>query len=116
MANTALFIGWGEVRSGRESQAFELYGHALGYWKKQLAEKKIERLEQVLLQPHGGELAGFYLIEGEQAKLDELRHSDEFRDIASRSVLCLHRFGVVSAHVGEGVQKVMSTWQKNIPR
>lgn len=88
---------------------------AAGFWAKQQAEKKIESFEPVMLAPHGGDLTGFFLIRGEQAKLDAIRASDEFVELEARSVLCIDRVGVITARINDGLQKAMTFWQKGIP-
>jgi hypothetical protein len=115
MANAALFIGWGEAKAGREAQAFELFGHALGFWNRMQAEHKIKSFEPVMLQPHGGDLMGFMLVRGEQAKLDAVRSGDEFLEIEARSLLYIEHMGVISARINEGLQRAMQIWQKHIP-
>jgi hypothetical protein len=115
MANAVLFVGWGETKTGREGQALELFAHSLNFWTRMQSEKKIESFEPVFLLPHGGDLGGFLLIRGEQAKLDAIRHSDEYYDIEMRGLHCLDHMGVVAGVINEGIPKLMQMWQRSMP-
>ena len=70
MANYALFIGWGGVVRGREQNALDgLPGDRPSSGRRQ-QDGPDRRLRAVLLDPHGGELAGFILALGERPQLD----------------------------------------------
>jgi hypothetical protein len=115
MANAALFIGWNKPVTGRETQALELFYTANQFWAQQQSEGRIESFEQIFLQPHGGDLAGFSFIKGDRAKLNTLKDSAEFQDLLMRCYHVLDGLGVVDAHIGEGVAAFVQRWQKTIP-
>ena len=64
MADAGLFIGWGEVVRGRETEALEVFNETLAYYGRLQEEGAIESFEPVFLEPHGGDLSGFILIRG----------------------------------------------------
>ena len=66
MADAGLFIGWGEVVRGREERAVEVFGETVEYYGRLQADGRIESFEPCLLEPHGGDLAGFILIRGSE--------------------------------------------------
>ncbi len=114
MADSAIFIGWQGPRAGREAQAGELFGATLEFYQSKVSDGTIESYEPVILQQHGGDLNGFFLIKGEQASLAAFRQSDDFIDWSMKAGYCLDRFGVVEGYVGAGLQDIMGRWMKSI--
>jgi hypothetical protein len=115
MANAALFIGWDRAITGRETQALELFNTANQFWAQQQAEGRIEGFEQIMLQPHAGDLNGFTFIRGDRAKLNQLKDSPEFQDLFMRAYHHLEGLGICDAHIGEGMMGYVQRWQKAIP-
>jgi hypothetical protein len=103
MADDALFIGWGQVVRAREKEALENFNESVAYWNRLKDEGSIESLDIVFLTPHGGDLAGFALMKGDGAKLDEVRRSDEFLESITRANLIVDSIGVVPALTGEAL-------------
>lgn len=64
----------------------------------------------MLLEPHGGELQGFFLIRGSREQLDRARASDEFRRVTARAGLVVDALGVVDAHIGQGLADQMDLY------
>ena len=46
---------------------------------------RIDSLDSVLLAPHDGDLAGFFIVHGEQSALDSVRSSPEFLRVTARA-------------------------------
>ena len=114
MADAGLFIGWGEVVRGRESEAVELFNETLGYYARLEEEGTIDSFEPVFLEPHGGDLNGFVLVRGDAEKLAELRVSDEFTQFSLRATLIVDGFGVVGADMAERLQRQMEFFVEQI--
>ena len=114
MADAGLFIGWGEVTRGREERAIEVFNETLGYYGRAQEEGRIESFEVALLQPHGGELAGFVLLRGSEDQMDALQHDDEFERLMTRANFIVDRLGVVHAYMGEEIGRQMSIYQSEI--
>ena len=66
--------------------------------------------QPVLLEPHGGDLGGFFLIRGSREQLDRLRADEEFRRISARAGLVVDGFGVVDA----GVEAQLSLYEQQV--
>ena len=113
MANAALFIGWGKVVQGREAKSLEVFGEGLEYWTRLQQLGEIESFEPVALEPHGGDLAGFVLIRGDRDKLSRLRYSDEWVRLTDRANTVVDRLGIVSAYIGEDMQRLFANYQSN---
>jgi hypothetical protein len=107
MAGEAIFLGWGQVVRGREQLALEVFREATEYWSKLQQDGRIESFRPFLLRPHGGDLAGFWLIHGERAALDEMQSSDEFARLLARSGAIVDNLGVTSAVTDEALGSQM---------
>ena len=114
MADAGLFIGWGEVVRGRETEATELFNEVLAYYGRLQEESTIESFEPVFLEPHGGDLNGFILIRGDAEKLAALRVSDEFTQLSLRAGLHVENFGVVGADLAERLQRQFEFYTEQI--
>ncbi len=112
MANAAIFIGWGSTIAGRELKALQVFNEVIQYYTQLQQQGEIESFEPVALEPHGGDLAGFLLIRGDSEKLRKLRASDEFQRLNTRGLLVVQNFGVVDAHIGDGLARLFGTFQQ----
>jgi hypothetical protein len=101
MADSGLFIGFGIPVRGRERQASKVFNEVFEYYTRLQQEGQIESFEPVLLEPHGGELGGFFLLRGDQDKLARIRASQEFERFNARGQLVVENLGIVSALLGE---------------
>jgi hypothetical protein len=97
MAGEAIFLGWGQVVPGREQLALQVFQDTAEYWTKLQQDGKIESFRPVLLRPHGGDLAGFWLIYGERSALDEIQSSDDFVRLIARAGTVVGNLGVAAA-------------------
>jgi hypothetical protein len=111
MAEAGLFIGWGEPVTGREAKGLEVFAEALAYFGKAEQDGRVESQETVLLDPHGGDLAGFILARGSEAQISALRAEDEFERVITRATLVVRNVGVVDAALGEGMQAAIGIYQ-----
>ena len=101
MANAALFIGYGAVIPGHARQALQVFNEAVEYYGRLQKQGQIVNFEPVFLEPHGGDLAGFFLLRGERDKLNGVRFSDEFKRLTNRATLVCQNVGIVSGFTGE---------------
>src|SRR3974390_649419 len=101
MADSALFIGFGAPVRSRERQAIKVFNEGFEYYTRLQQEGEIESFEPVLLDPHGGELGGFFLLRGDKDKLARIRRSEEFERLTARAQLIVEDIGIVSGFLGE---------------
>ena len=92
---------------GREQLALQVFQEAVGYYGKLQEEGQIERFDAYLLDPHGGDLAGFFLIHGERSALDAVKSSAEFRRLLVRAGSVIDNLGLVGAHAGDALGQQM---------
>jgi hypothetical protein len=114
MADSGLFVGFGLPVRGRERQAIKVFGEAFEYYSRLQQDGQIESFEPVLLEPHGGELGGFFLLRGDQDKLARIRASEEFERLTARAQLITENLGVVSTFLGERLMSEMSVFSEQV--
>jgi hypothetical protein len=114
MADSGLFVGFGYPVRGREQQAVKVFGEAVEYYTRLQQQGEIESFEPVLLEAHGGELGGFFLLRGEQDKLAHLRGSAEFERLTVRAQLIADDIGVVGALLGDRLATEMATFSQQV--
>jgi hypothetical protein len=114
MAGEAVFIGWGQVVRGREQRALQSFQDTVEFWGKAQRDGRIERFDAFLLAPHGGDLAGFFVLHGEQSALDSLRASEDFLRIIAQANLIVDGLGVVSAYSGEALARQMALFGETL--
>ncbi len=111
MANDVIFTGWGAVPAGREQQALAVFQETVQFWAQAQQDGKIESFEPILLEPHGGGLAGFLLVRGERAKLDALRTEDAFQRLVARAGVIVEDFGVIVGYGDEALGRQLASFQ-----
>jgi hypothetical protein len=114
MADSGLFVGFGYPVRGREQQAVKVFGEAVEYYARLQQQGEIESFEPVLLEAHGGELGGFFLLRGEQDKLARVRGSEEFARLTVRAQLIADDIGIVGALIGERLATEMSMFSQQV--
>jgi hypothetical protein len=115
MSSNALVLGWNRAQTGREKISIELFGEFVAYVTGLQKEGKITSFEPVFMDPHGGDMNGFFLIKGDAQKLDAVVASDQWIAFATRGAIIMQGFGVVRGAVGDEIGKRMALFQKYIP-
>jgi hypothetical protein len=110
MADSAIFMGWGEPVYGREQVSAKVFGEAVELWSRLQAEGAIESWEAFFLEPHGGDLSGFFLLRGDRAQLAEVRMRDDVDRIVTRGSAVVTNFGVVAAATGARIEEGMGRY------
>ena len=105
-----MFLGWGQVVRGREQLALRVFQETAEYWAKLQQDGRIESFRPFLLRPHGGDLGGFWLIQGERAALDEIQSSEEFVRLIARAGAIVDNLGVISAVTDDALASQMGTY------
>ncbi len=110
MADRALFIGFGEPVRGREERAVDVFNDFVGMFGRLQSDGRIEGMDVCLLDPHGGDLGGFFMVHGNEAQCAALPNDDEFRRASIDAGLIVENFGVVPARTGEAVGAEMGMY------
>ena len=110
MTDRALFVGFGAPVRGREERAVEVFGAFVEMFGRMQSDGRIESMDVSLLDPHGGELGGFFMVHGSQEQCAALTYDEEFRRACTDAALIVENFGVVPAATGEGVGREMAMY------
>ena len=111
-ANAGILIGWTRAFPGKEAQAVQKFGEYVGYLTKLQSEKRIESFEPAIINPHGGDLNGFFIIRGDRNKLHELKGTDHWKDWLALGSFLLDGFGAQEIFLGEEFVGFMGRFQK----
>lgn len=113
MEPSELFVGWGPVVPGHEQNSVKVFGEAMQFYMQAQQQGRIDRFEVFGLEPHGGDLAGFFLLRGDSQKLEQFRYSDDFLRILQRAQTVVQSIGVVSAFSGQQLQQYLQGFLQN---
>lgn len=114
MADRMLFIGWGATVRGREERALEVFDAAVGFYGRCQQEGRIESFDVILLEPHGGGLAGYMELHGSADQLNTLRQDEQFRRLMIDASLIVDELGTVDGFANEGVARQLTLYREAI--
>jgi len=115
MSSNAIFFGWNRSIPGRERLSAQHFDEFVQYLGGLQRNETIQSFDVVFLNPHGGDLNGFFLIRGESGKLGELVASTDWVKHVTRGALHLEGSGAVLGVTGEAVMERMKLWTSMIP-
>jgi len=115
MKSNVVFFAWNRSLPGREHLSREHFDEFNHYLAGMQQENMISSFEVVFLDFHGGDLNGFFLIRGENRKLDDLLASESWQTHMIRAALHLQGSGAVRGVAGDQVMERMRIWTNNIP-
>jgi len=81
MAGRVIFIGWTNAVRGREQASQKVFREAMEYWGRLQAAGEVEGFDVVLLDAHGSDLGGSFVLRGEREKLSRVRASEEMEHL-----------------------------------
>jgi hypothetical protein len=116
MAERALFVGFGEPVRGREERAVEVFNEFVAMCGRLQTDGRIEGFDVSLLDPHGGDLGGFFMLHGSEAQCAALPGDEEFRRAMIDATLIVNNFGVVPARMGEAVGHEMAMYSEAVKK
>jgi len=115
MGSNVVFFAWDRSIPGRERQSGAHFQEFVQYLGSLQRDGTIQSFETVFLDPHGGDMNGFFLVRGERQKLDELVASTPWLTHITRAGSHLNRAGTVRGVTGELVMERMALWTSCIP-
>src|SRR5213595_1900694 len=110
MADRALFVGFGNPVRGREERAIGVFNDFAAMFGRMQSDGRIEGMDVTLLDPHGGDLGGFFMAHGSAEQCAALQNDEEFRRAVIDASLIVENLGVVPAANGEGVGREMAMY------
>ena len=116
MADRILFVGWGATIPGREERALEVFTEGMAFYGRCQQEGRIESFDVILLEPHGGGLAGYVELRGSAEQLAVLREDEGFQRLQVDASLIVDELGVIGGVVNEGVAEQMAIFGEAIAK
>jgi hypothetical protein len=115
MADSVLFISWGESIPGREERGLEVFNEAIGLYGRMQQDGRIESLNVVLLGPNG-DLGGYFEIQGSAEQLAAVRQDEEFRRVLTDAQLIVKQMRIIDGSTGEGIARDVALYQESIAK
>ena len=115
MGSNVILFGWNRPQTGREKMSGEHFGDFVDYLGGLQKQGDIDGFDIVFLEPHGGDLNGFFLIRGSAESLDRVITSSAWSDHMVRATLHLESPGYIRGFTGDKVMDRMQLWTSNIP-
>jgi hypothetical protein len=115
MSSNALFFGWNRPVAGREKMSAEHFGSFVQYLGGLQKKGAIKSFDIVFLDPHGGDLNGFFLMRGEPSQLDALMSSPEWIAHVTRASIHLEGSGAMRGVTADLIQPRMELWTGMLP-
>ena len=116
MGDRVLFVGFGAPVRGREERAVQVFGEFVGMFGRMQSDGRIDGMDVTLLDPHGGDLGGFFMVHGSDAQCAALQDDEEFRRACIDATLIVENFGVVPGRTGEGVGREMAMYSEAVAK
>ena len=116
MADRALFVGFGAPVRGREERAIDVFNEFVGMFGRMQSDGRIEGMDVTLLDAHGGDLGGFFMVHGSAQQCGALANDEEFRRAVTDANLIVENLGVVPATTGEGVGREMAMYGEAVAK
>jgi hypothetical protein len=115
MADSVLYIEWGNPARGREKQALAVLRDAQTYFASLQGQGTIESFEMVqLLEPTSDKGCANLLVRGEMDAITKLRANPEMIQLYQRAGLVVTGFRVAQGVVGAGLDRWMADYEKQI--
>lgn len=115
MNANAVFFGWNRPIPGRERVSAQHFDEFVQYLGGLQQAGTIQSFDVVLLDPHGGDMNGFFLIRGVGAKLGAMVDSNEWQTHLARAALHLLGSGAVLGATGDLIPERMTLWASLLP-
>ena len=116
MAERAVFVGFGQPVRGREERAVDVFNEFVEMFGRMQSDGRIEGMDVTLLDPHGGDLGGFFMVHGSESQCAALPLDEEFRRASIDAALIVENYGVVPAVTGEAVGQEMALYMAAVKK
>lgn len=112
----ALLVGWGPIIPGREATAAQVLDEAMHYLTTVKEQGRLDTIDAVLLEPHGGDMHGFVLLRGDANALVRLRCEAAFVRTIVAVQLVHEKVKVTGAYMQAEMQALMQMWDEQEKR
>ena len=111
--DAALMVSFGAVHPGREALAVETFREVSRYFGKLLANEVITSFQPFFYADGSeGETVGFFILEGQRARLDELRREDDFSRLILRAGAATRNIRVHTLVAGSEAGRLVNVYRE----
>jgi hypothetical protein len=115
MADSVLFISWGQATPGREERGLEVFNEAIGFYGKWQQEGRIDSFDLVLFNPNA-DMNGYVEVRGTTEQLNAIQQDDDYRRVLVEATLVCSGMRVLSGATREGIAREMELYQGALSR
>lgn len=115
MGTNIVLFAWNRSIPGREQISSEHFNEFVAYLTGLQQSGAIDSFETAFLEPHGGDLNGFFLIRADTARLDAMMASKEWVTHITRGSSHLENTGTIRGVTGDALVERMNIWRDAIP-
>jgi hypothetical protein len=115
MGMNAIFFAWNRSIPGRENLSAEHFDDYVKYLEGLKQKGTITTYDVVFLANHGGDMNGFFFIQGDPGKLDGLVASENWQTHMVRANMHLEGSGAVRGFTGQAALQQKKLWNSLIP-
>jgi hypothetical protein len=115
VSSNLVFFAWNRSIPGREHVSAAHFQEFVQYLTGLQQQGAIQSWDVAFLNPHGGDLNGFFAIRGDNGQLDGLLASDAWVAHMTRGTMHLEGSGAVRGVTGDRVMERMQLWTSLIP-
>lgn len=115
MASNAILFGWDRPVAGREQLSAAHFRDFIEYLDGLQSAGEIQSWQNVFLDPHGGDMNGFFLIVGSPEQISRLIVNDTWTKHMTRAGMHLSHPGAVTCATGDLVMERFAQWSSLIP-
>jgi hypothetical protein len=110
MSSNVMLFGWNRPIPGREKTSVQHFDEFVKYLGGLQQTGAVQAFDIVMLNAHGGELNGFFLIKGTSAQLDAVVSTTEWTAHMTRAAFHLDGSGVIRGVTGDEIPPRMALW------
>ena len=114
MADTLLFIGWGEPARGREEWGLEVFNEVVGMYGRMQQEGRIESFDVGILSPTGGDLDGYILVKGSAEQIAAVQTDPDYERTLAEATLCVQGLRIIPGACNEGIAHQMDVYREAV--
>ena len=94
----------------------ESFNDIVGLLGRMQQEGRCEGFDIVFLDPHGGDLGGYFMLTGTADQLHAIKEDEDFQREMVRADLIVDGLGLIDGYTGEGIASQMEMYMEAVSR
>lgn len=109
-------FAWKRSIPGREAMSAQHFKDFSEWLESEQRNGRVQSFLPIIFEPHSGTVEGFFLLQGEPARLAELMDTPQWMEHQTRGLLHLDGLGVFRGVTGAALAQRMGQWASLIPK